>query len=90
MFVGKVGKVTLSVKGKAYEQNSLDTKTGEANIESGTLELSGSKLTFVAACPEAQKTFESYTATATTLVVGLGFADGADADKGVLITYTKK
>ncbi len=88
LVVGTKSSTTLSISGSAFEQ--LAVRTGEPpDPESGTLVVSGNKLTFKRTCPETQDTFQSYTATATTLTVGLGFADDAPT-QGIVITYSKK
>lgn len=85
--IGKKGKTTLSIKGSAFEQTSVDSVSGKVTTASGALQRASLKLTLDQSCPSAQKLSYSYTATPTSLVMGLGDDPQAPA---MVVTYAKK
>lgn len=86
--VGRTGRTTLAVTSSTLDELTLDTTTNAVESARSAFTVSGNALTLVQSCPSSQSMQQSYTATASTLVLGTGFAGGAA--NGIVATYTKQ
>jgi hypothetical protein len=87
--VGVTTRGTLTINGASYETIGFSSLDGKTKTSAGTQSLATNKVTQTQSCPNAQTLVQSFTATPTTLVMGLGFSAAAP-NNGIVITYTKK
>ncbi len=87
--VGVSFTTTLHLNTTTYSGVSMNSSDGKTKASTGSYHVSGTTFVQTQSCPTSQSTSMSYSATATTLVTGLGFAAATPGD-GIVITYTKQ